>query len=159
MNAADTSNHPAAVRPLSAAPTLRDGVRRLVTDAPYAHVIVPTVTFLLIAACAVWLWHWQSARELEDVRHDTALIAPAAADRFEIIVKDDLRPLTRFSRELGNGTIASEPQFVESVSAVQAVVPSLKTVVWVDPAGVVQAVAPRANRAEVPLSVVDAREW
>ena len=167
VNAAQSSDG-LATRPLAppppSPPAARDPLawfRWLVTDAPYAHVVVPVVTFLLIAACAVWLWHWQSARELADVRDDTELIAPAAADRFEVIVKDELRPLGRFARELGSGAIQTGQRFEESVAAVRLVVPSLKTVAWVDQSGIVVAVSPtgHANELAVGRPVIDEHPW
>ena len=117
----------------------------------YAHVVVPVVLFLLLAGGTVWLWRAQVTHEWRDIRDDTALIAPAAADRFEFIVRDELRPLGRFARELGNGSIADAQRFLDSVAAVRIVVPSLKTVAWVDLDGQVIAVSPPEHAIELPL--------
>jgi hypothetical protein len=146
---------PEEVAPIPGADPQRRAGRPQVASAParewYAHIAVPAVVFLLLAGGTVWLWRTQVAHEWRDIRDDTALIAPAAADRFEFIVRDELRPLGRFARELGNGSIADAQRFVDSVAAVRIVVPSLKTVAWVDFGGRVIAVSPPEHERELPL--------
>jgi len=127
----------------------------------YAHITIPAAVFVVLAGVTLWLWRMQVGHELRDVRDDTALMAPVAAERFELIVTDEMRPLGRLARELGSGTITTAQRFAESASSVQQAVGSLKTVAWVEVSGNVVAVSPKEHEDELPpdRSPYDAAYW
>lgn len=120
-----------------------DGSRTLLT--------IPTVLFLLLSGSAVWLWSTQRADEGSDIHGDTLLVASGLANRFQVLLQDETRPLRRLSREVGSGVISTRKQFAVAAESVQQSISSISVMAWIDPRGVVESVVSMSPTAELSI--------
>ena len=106
--------------------------RRFGLDAPYAHIVVPLVTFLLLASLSLLIWRGQVVMLKADMFEDTLLIADGFARRCQVVIQDQLRPVRRLARDVGSGMISTGVQFTTSAQSIQRGVPGLTEIAWID---------------------------
>jgi GAF domain-containing protein len=132
-------------------------LRRLLSfDAPAAHAVFPSVIFATLFGVAAWLSWSQATDERRDLITDTQLVADGFADRCQILMSDEIRPLRRLEREISSGIIRTERDFESAAQSIQRGVQSFECIIWLGSDGAAKAVATK-NSAKPDVSAM--RDW
>ncbi len=126
-----------------------------------AHLLLPVLLFVGICGISVWVWHAHRAAENADVIEDAKLVTVGMANRLQVMLQDEVRPLRRLARDLGNGTLHNARNFTDAALSVQQLVPAMRVIAWVDVSGTVQAVSaiPPGDGPATGTSIVSLPGW
>ncbi|MGH7214752.1 MAG: hypothetical protein ACREIT_08310, partial [Tepidisphaeraceae bacterium] len=119
--------------------------REMVRADGVARFVIPALVFVVPAVVTVLLYCMQRWEERNDVAGKTAVERLQLARRLERILHDDIRPLRRLAREVGEDLLRLPSELATAAESVRGEIPAYKRMVWADADDVVRGVSPDAD--------------